>query len=165
MTLEALEALPSSAFSEEIAVMSARDKYHDVVRNALIQEGWTITHDPYRITIGRRRGYIDLGAEMPLAAEKEGRRIAVEVKSFLGASELDDLENALGQYGMYRVMLAKRDPGRALYLAVPDDLRTLLLDERDFVDILQAFQTRLIFFDPQQERILEWIETTNTEEL
>lgn len=77
--------------------MPARDKYHDAVKNALIQEGWTITHDPYRLTIGRRRGYIDLGAEMPIAAEKEGRRIAVEVKSFLGASELDDLENVLGQ--------------------------------------------------------------------
>jgi hypothetical protein len=75
-----------------MATMSARDKYHDAVKNALIQDGWTITHDPYRIAIGRRRGYIDLGAEMPLAAEKQGRRIAVEVKSFLGASELDDLE-------------------------------------------------------------------------
>jgi hypothetical protein len=79
--------------------MSARDKYHDAVKHALVQEGWTITHDPYRLTIGRRRGYIDLGAEMPIAAEKEGRRIAVEVKSFLGTSELDDLENALGQFG------------------------------------------------------------------
>jgi hypothetical protein len=106
--------------------MSARDRYHGAVKNALIQEGWTITHDPYRIAIGRRRGYIDLG-----------------------------LENALGQYGIYRVVLAKRDPERALYLALPDDLRALLLDEADFRDILHAFQTRLIFFDPQQERILE----------
>ena len=62
--------------------MSARDKYHEGVKKALIQEGWIITHDPYRINIGRRRGYIDLGAEMPIAAEKEGQRIAVEVKSF-----------------------------------------------------------------------------------
>ena len=46
--------------------MSARDKYHDAVKNALVQDGWTITHDPYGIAIGRRRGYIDLGAEIPL---------------------------------------------------------------------------------------------------
>jgi|SRR4051794_21571173 len=145
--------------------MSARDKYHNAVKNALMQDGWIITHDPYRIAIGRRRGYIDLGAEMPLAAEKEGRRIAVEVKSFLGASELDDLENALGQYGVYRVVLGKRDPGRALYLALPDEVRALLLDENDFREILQAFQARLILFDPEQEIIVEWIETTNTEPL
>jgi hypothetical protein len=143
--------------------MSARDKYHNAVKNALVQDGWTITHDTYRIAICRRRGYIDLGAEMPLAAEKEGRRIAVEVKSFLGASELDDLENALGQYGVYHVVLAKRDPGRTLYLALPDEVRALLLDETDFRDILDAFQVRLIFFDPQGERILEWIETKSIE--
>ncbi len=143
--------------------MSARDRYHDTVKNALIQEGWTITHDPYRLAIGRRRGYIDLGAEMPLAAEKEGRRIAVEIKSFLGASELDDLENALGQYGVYRVILAKSEPERALYLALPDDIHELLLDETDFRDILRAFQTRLILFDPQRGRIVKWIESTPTE--
>jgi XisH protein len=114
-----------------MAIMSARDKYHDAVKNALIRDGWTITHDPYRIAIGRRRGYIDLGAEMPLAAEKEGRRIAVEMRSFLGASELDDLEEALGQYGVYRVTLAKHDPGRTLYPALPADVQALLLHETD----------------------------------
>jgi hypothetical protein len=51
--------------------MPARDRYHDAVKNALVQDGWTITHDPYRIAIGRRRGYIDLGAEMPLIRRLE----------------------------------------------------------------------------------------------
>lgn len=139
--------------------MSGRDKYHSVVKKALVEEGWTITHDPYQLSIGRRRGYIDLGAEMPIAAEKEGRRIAVEVKSFLGSSELDDLEDALGQFGIYRVILEKRDPDRVLYLALPDELRELLLDEADFRAILRAFEVRLIFFDAQQERIIQWIET------
>jgi hypothetical protein len=27
--------------------MSRRDIYHNTVKQALIQEGWTITHDPY----------------------------------------------------------------------------------------------------------------------
>ncbi len=142
--------------------MPARDTYHGVVKNALVQDGWTITHDPYRLTIGVRRGYVDLGAEMPIAAEKGSRRIAVEVKSFLGASELEDLENALGQYGVYRVALAKRDPDRTLYLAIPDVMRGLLLEERDFSDILGAFGIRLILFNPQQERIVQWIETIPT---
>ncbi|MEM9539041.1 MAG: element excision factor XisH family protein [Cyanobacteria bacterium P01_E01_bin.42] len=26
--------------------MSAKDRFHDIVKAALIQEGWTITHDP-----------------------------------------------------------------------------------------------------------------------
>jgi len=100
---------------------------------------------------------------MPIAAEREGRRIAVEVKSFLGASEMDDLENALGQYGVYRVILEKRDPDRVLYLAVPDELREMLLDEPDFRDILRAFDARLIFFEPHQEKTVKWIEVIPTE--
>lgn len=145
--------------------MPARDKYHDAAKQALVRDGWTITHDPYRITIGKRRGYIDLGAEMPIAAEKAGRSIAVEVKSFLGLSELNDLENALGQYGVYRVALKKRDPERILYLGLPDDLREFLLTESDFRDILREFGVRLIFFDPTTEAITKWIETIPIEPL
>jgi XisH protein len=48
----------------------ARDKFHSEVRLALEKEGWIITHDPYKIMIGRRRGYIDLGAEI-IGAEKD----------------------------------------------------------------------------------------------
>lgn len=64
--------------------MPAKDFYHETVKTALERDGWTITHDPYRIMVGRRRGYIDLGAEI-IAAEKGKVKIAVEIKSFLGA--------------------------------------------------------------------------------
>ncbi len=66
--------------------MSARDKYHNAVKNALIRDGWTITHDPFRIPIALKRLEIDLGAEQAIGAEREHRKIAVEVKSFLGDS-------------------------------------------------------------------------------
>ena len=29
--------------------------YHDAVKNALIQDGWTITHDPLKLPWGRSR--------------------------------------------------------------------------------------------------------------
>jgi XisH protein len=58
-----------------------RDKYHDLVKIALEKEGWTITHDPYFIRLGRRKGYIDLGAEM-IGAERGLEKIAIEIKTF-----------------------------------------------------------------------------------
>lgn len=139
--------------------MSARDKYHNAVKNALVREGWTITHDPYRIPIALKRLEIDLGAEQAIGAEREHRKIAVEVKSFLGDSELNDLENALGQYSLYRLMLLKEEPERVLYLALPKRLRDLLLSESDFRYILRELQVRLIFFDSATEEVTEWIET------
>jgi len=61
--------------------MPARDRYHDQVRNALVKDGWVITHDPLRLTWGLKDMYVDLGAEQLLAAEKGTRKIAVEVKN------------------------------------------------------------------------------------
>ncbi len=74
----------------------AKDIYHDSVKNALIKDEWTITHDPLTLKVGRRDLFIDLGAEKFLAAEKQGRKIAVEVKSFISASEVEDLSQCSG---------------------------------------------------------------------
>src|SRR6185312_10402773 len=76
--------------------MPASDRYHNCVRNALIKDGWVITHDPLRLSWGGKDMYVDLGAEQLISAEKGGRNIAVEVKTFGGPSEVDDLERALG---------------------------------------------------------------------
>ena len=46
-------------------------------------------------------------------------RIAVEIKSFQSASDLRDLEVAVGQYVFNRSLLARFEPGRKLFLAVP----------------------------------------------
>ena len=86
--------------------MPAKDLFHDCVRHALIRDGWTITHDPLRLTWGGKDLYVDLGAERLMAAEKSGQRIAVEIKSFVGDSGVDDLEKAVGQYVLYRAVLA-----------------------------------------------------------
>lgn len=87
--------------------MPARDKYHQSAKNALIKDGWTITDDPLRLRFGGKDMYVDLAAERLLTAEKEGRQIAVEIKSFIGLSELDDVEKALGQYFVYKAVLAQ----------------------------------------------------------
>ena len=88
--------------------MRRRDKYHDAVKNAFIKDGWVITHDPFFVTFGKRNLQIDLGAETALAAEKGGRVIAVEVKSFLADSALADFYMALGQYRFYRYCCGAR---------------------------------------------------------
>jgi len=51
--------------------------------------------------VGAKDLFVDVGAEKLLAAEKEDYKIAVEVKSFVRASEIEDLKNALGQYILY----------------------------------------------------------------
>ncbi len=68
--------------------------------------------------------YIDLGAEKVLAAEREGQKIAVEVKSFLQNSTISEFHTALGQFISYRTLLRDQYPEYVLYLAVPLDTYT-----------------------------------------
>ncbi|HKI33741.1 MAG TPA: XisH family protein [Gemmataceae bacterium] len=137
--------------------MPARDTYHDVVRNALVKDAWTITNDPLILRVGSKDLYVDLGAERLLAAEKGQERIAVEIKSFVGRSEIDDLEKALGQFVLYHDILAENDPCRILYLAVPADVLRDLFQEAVGQLLLRNNRLRLVVFDPALEVILQWI--------
>jgi hypothetical protein len=143
--------------------MPQRDIFHGVVREALVRDGWTITHDPYPLQFGESRLYIDLAAEGPIAAEREGRKIAVEVKSFLGASEMTDLERALGQFVLYRFLLNREEADRALFLALPRDTYGALFDTAPGRDLVAAQELHLLVFDPDQGAIVQWIEQPITE--
>jgi hypothetical protein len=58
---------------------------------------------------------------------------------------------------MYRVVLQKSEPDRALYLAIPKSLRKYLLSESDYRDILRDLKVRIIFYDTEGKEQTEWI--------
>lgn len=135
----------------------AKDKYHMLVRNLLEADGWQITHDPYFLMLGKRRGFIDLGAErILLGAERQGEKIAIEVKSFLGLSDVDQFEDALGQYLLYKPALQEKEPERTLYLALPISFYNSLFDDSYFQKIAQLYDLKMLIFDEKSEIISEW---------
>jgi len=137
----------------------AKDLYHTIVRKALEDDGWLITHDPLTLKYGEQTSlYVDLGAENPLAAEKEGRKIAVEIKSFLSPSPIAEMEKALGQFGLYRFLLSRQFPGRVLFLAMPESRYDALFDMAEGRDLAAEFQLRFLLYDAETERIVRWIE-------
>ena len=139
--------------------MPAKNIYHDAVRRALIADGWTITHDPLTLTFGGKYLFVDLGAEREaIAAEKQGRKIAVEIQSFVGASPIRDLQETIGQYEVYRTVLAETEPARSLYVAVPDHVYEGLLSERFGQLIVQRLALHLVVFNGIAERIIQWID-------
>jgi hypothetical protein len=137
--------------------MPAKDIYHDCVKNALVKDNWTITHDPLTLKWGTRDMYVDLGAQKLIAAEKAERKIAVEIKSFAGASEINELEKAIGQYIVYHDVLAETQPDRELYVAVHDEIYEGLFEEAIGKLLLRNNRVKLIVFQPQKEVILQWI--------
>lgn len=138
--------------------MPRKDLYHECVRTALENEGWAITHDPYTIKMGSRKGYIDLGAEkLLIGAEKENEKIAVEVKTFSGYSDLDQFEDALGQFLVYLFALSKTENDRVLFLAIPIAFYSRFFKDTFFVELCTEYQVRMIIFDENTTDIIQWI--------
>lgn len=138
--------------------MSARDIFHNVVRVALEKDGWIITHDPLSVKVDEIDFYIDLGAERILAAQKAGQKIAVEIKSFLGASEVSDFYVALGQTLTYRSALRKKYPNRVLYLAISEDIYQDFFVRAFIQEVIVEYQLKLLIFSPIKEEVLLWKE-------
>jgi len=137
--------------------VSARDIYHNTVRLALEKDGWTITHDPFPLQIGKKRLSADLGAERLISAEKELQKIVVEVKSFVGQSDVKDLQQALGQYVLYHQILNEMEIKRVLYLAVSLPTFNSVFSIELGQILLKNQIVRLIVFDDESEVIVQWI--------
>ncbi len=138
--------------------MPAKDMFHEAVKKALLNDGWTITADPLYIEFGGVDLYVDLAAEKVIAAEKNGRKIAVEIKSFISPSLITEFHIALGQFINYRIALQAEEPERVLYLAVPVDTYHTFFTLPFVQVVITNQQIKLIIYDAEQEVIVAWQE-------
>ncbi len=137
--------------------MAAKDRYHALVRVGLEKAGWLITHDPYPLQAGGYDLEIDLGAEQIIAAEREGQRIAVEIKSFLGPSKISEFYGALGQFLTYRKGLKIQDPKRTLYLAISNSLYEKFFSNIFIEEMIKDHSVFLLVYNIDKEEIDRWI--------
>lgn len=98
----------------------------------------------------------DLGAEKFLAAEKEGRKIAVEVKDFDSPSIINELEKTLGQLQLYQWALEQQEPERQLFLAISQAIYIRHFQKPIFQLAVQRNQINLLVYEPEQKVIVQW---------
>jgi hypothetical protein len=97
-----------------------------------------------------------LGAEKILSAEKNGEKIAVEIKSFLGKSTVFDFHAALGQFLNYRLALQESDPERLLFLAVPLKIYEEFFTIDFIAKSVSVYGLKLLIYDVENEEIAQW---------
>ncbi len=137
--------------------MSAKDRFHQAVKNALIKENWIITHDPLFLNFDNARIQVDLGAERLIVAERNSEKIAVEVKSFLAASTIYEFHLAIGQCFSYRIALREKEPQRQLYLAIPIFTYQEFFRRPFAQQTVKEAKISLIIYEPIEEIFLQWI--------
>ena len=133
----------------------AKDLFHEAAKQALINDGWIITHDPYELPLFGKTLKIDLGAERLIAAQRETELIAVEVKSFLGLSIIYEFHLALGQYLHYVLAMRKKEPERKIYLPLPKPTYHLFFERDDVQEALAAHKVNWIVFDDVTQTIFK----------
>jgi hypothetical protein len=137
--------------------MAAKDVIHDAVKNALIKDGWTITHDPLRLQYQDVTLLLDLAAERVLAAERDGVKIAVEIKSFLEPSLINDLKVTVGQYQLYLDYLELLEPDRKLYIAISQAAFKKLMSLKGLGVFLEKHKFPFIVVELEDEEVKQWI--------
>lgn len=137
----------------------ARDLFHEIVKQALIKDGWTITHDPFPLHTRKEGGLsTDIGAEKVILAENNLKKIAVEVKSFIHISILHEFLKASGQYLSYSKIMGKNEPNRVLYVAIPTFVYYRLIKYDWVVEVMADLNMKAILYNTEKIIIEEWKE-------
>ena len=137
--------------------MARKDTYHEHVKQALINDGWTITHDPFTLTVGDVFQEMDLGAEKLMGAERNNEKIIVEIKSFIKKSNLTSFHEALGKFRNYRRALRKAEPERMLFLAVPEPVFETFFAKPFIQEAIIEEELNLIIYSIEKTVIISWI--------
>jgi len=140
----------------------AKDIIHDQVKNALIKDDWTITHDPLQIEYEGLRLFADLSAKRAIVAQKDSQEVVIEIKSFVGHSFIHDLQQAIGQCVMYRIFMNEVIPNTDLFIATSKRVYERHFQQKAVQFLMQKIPLSLVIVDIQQEKIVTWINLFDT---
>jgi hypothetical protein len=137
--------------------LPARDSSHEAVKQAIINDGWIITDDPYVISYGDRFLFVDLGANRLIGIRRGDQRIAIEIKQFKGQSQVTDLDQAIGQYLLYKILLNQVDPDRDLYLAISETTYNDIFIGPIGQLAIAEIPLKLFIINIEHQEIIQWI--------
>ena len=135
----------------------AFDVCHEQIVRALEKAGWTVEKQQAKLNTTQRQVFVDILAERGLNGSRQ-QIMLVEIKCFPDRdSTTQELYVSIGQYLIYRAVIAELDLTIPLYLAVPDDAF------RDIFDstarrVLQESRIKMVVVNLETETITQWIE-------
>lgn len=135
--------------------MPALDSCHPQIIRALQKSGWDVAITPYIIPVDvNHRLYIDIEAHHV----ELGQVVVIEAKCFQDSNaHTTDLYTGLGQYLIYRSLLAKQGAIHKLYLAIPLHAWNGIVN-RIGIDAIHENAIKLLIIDIHHEVIVSWIE-------
>ncbi len=84
------------------------------------------------------------------------KKLRLKSKVFVGKSETADLEQAIGQYFLYRWIMDRQDPDRILFLAVPETIYRQLFEGVKGEILLSDGRLKVFGYSTEKEEIIGW---------
>jgi hypothetical protein len=100
---------------------------------------------------------LSIEAEAVFVAEREGEKIAIEIKSFRGQSFIHNMHEALGQYNIYRVALTMERPDLTIFLAVPEKTYLAHFQSRLIKAVVATDKLNIIVYNEDNQELVQWI--------
>ena len=85
------------------------------------------------------------------------RNIAVEIKSFIGRSAIQDIENALGQFVVYRIFLRRADPDRHLFVGISHVTFGTVFQSKAIQVLVEELNVSLLVVNIDTEEVILWM--------
>jgi hypothetical protein len=92
-----------------------------------------------------------------IGAERNGEKIAVEIKSFTGRSVILNLRDTLGQFDIYQSFLKRLEPDRSLYVAISQVAYDTLFQDEAIQMLVEDRQIPLLVVKIDTQEVLRWI--------
>jgi hypothetical protein len=138
--------------------MPQLDSCHPQVVSALEKAGWSIVVSPFRLESPLNDLFVDILLDRVSEAETQ-EIVVVEVKCFTDRkAQTYELYVAIGQYLVYREMLAASGIEHPLYLAVPSDAFYGIFEAIGMPVAIRT-QMKLVVIDLDKEEVVQWIES------
>ena len=91
------------------------------------------------------------------AVEKDGEKIAVEIKTQVGKSLITEFYSALGKYQLYEVAIEEAVIDRVLFLAMPDLIYQRAWKHSLIRGSIKKYGIKIIIIDLDTEKVTQWI--------
>ncbi len=135
----------------------AKDKIHQIVKQAIENDGWDVTEDPFILLFDDNSIAIDLAAEKIIIAEKGTEKIAIEIKTFDQPSLIYEFHKAIGQYFNYQTALIEAKENRELFVAIPDTIFNRLLQNMIIRKSIERIKMKFIIVNLETSKVIKWI--------
>lgn len=137
--------------------MPRPDYCHPQIVHALEKDGWQVDDKEFRIRTPARLVYIDALASRRVNGHRRQILLA-EIKCFPESSSLTtDLYIAIGQYIIYRAVLAEIRDETPLYLVIPQHIYDSNFDST-VIRAVRDNHIKLLIVNLEMEAINQWIE-------